>query len=110
MGQLVRLGLRRSEYEGRRREDQELVPFTPVASQSAFDIRVEGFARLKRAVPTEDRVRGRGRELSPLVRIAGLEDDRSPLWAAGHIELPGNIEMVAVVLERAGTSTSEEHS
>ena len=65
----------------------------PVAGQAALDVGVERLAVLQRAVPAEDRVRaGRG-ELAALVGVAGLEDDRSPLRAARHVELPADVEM-----------------
>jgi hypothetical protein len=59
-------------------------------------------------VPGEDGVGRRRGEVTALVGVARLEDDRAPLRAAGHVELPRDVEEGVLVLERAGRRRRQE--
>ena len=86
-GLLLRLGVGVAEHERRRGQDQQLVAAAAVPGEPALDVGVERLARLERAVPAEDRVGAGGGELAALVGVAGLEDHRTALRAARHVEL-----------------------
>jgi hypothetical protein len=71
-----------AEHESGRRHDQQVAVFPAVTGQPALDVVEEGLAVLQRAMSAEDDIgRGRG-ELTTLVGIAGLDDDRLPLGGA----------------------------
>ena len=98
VGEFLRLGVGVAEHERGGRQDQQLVVGTAVPGQPALDVGVERLPVVERAVPAEDRVGRRRRELPALVGVAGLEDHRPALRAAGHVELPGDVEVVVVML------------
>ena len=94
----------------RRRQDEQLIGGTTVASQPALHIRVEGLTRLEGAMAAEDGISGGRRELPALVGVTRLKYHRTALRAAGDIEPPHDVEELVVVLERAGFAWPEERA
>ena len=80
----------------------------PYLAQPALDVGVEGLPVLQRGVPGEDGVGRGGGELAALVGVAGLEDHRAALRAAGHVELPGDVEVRVVVREAPRRAVGQE--
>ena len=107
-GPLLCLGLGVAQDEGGGGQDLELVGRAPVAGQSSLDVAVESLAVLQGAVPGEDGVRGRRRELPPFVGVTGLEDHRMTLGWPWRGELAGDVELGTVVLEHPWPRLPEE--
>src|ERR1700722_2802312 len=90
-----------ADDEGRGRQNKQLVTTTTVTGQPAFDVFVKRLPGAQCAVPGEDRIGRSGREIPSLVRVAGLKNHRSPLWAPRHVEPPVDVEMRVLVTEFA---------
>ncbi len=96
------------EDEGGRGQDLQLVVRTAVPGEPALDVRVELPSRVEGSVPAEDRVGAGGGELPALVGVARLEDHRTALRAARHVEVALDVEVPAPVGEGPGPRVAQE--
>ena len=97
-----------AQHVRHRRQDLQLVGAAAVAGQAALGVGVEALCVGQARVTAEDGVGGAGGQLAAAVGVARLEDDGVHLGAAGHVEVPVDVELRAVVGERARRSLTHE--
>ena len=107
---LLCLGRGVAEHDRRGGDDLEIAAVAAVGTEAALDVFVERSTCVVARVAGEDDVGGAGRELPAAVAVAGLDDDRMDLWAAGHVVMAADVELAAVVAERTGVGRREELS
>jgi hypothetical protein len=104
-GELVRLGVAVAEHERRAGQDEQLIGGPAVACQARLDVTVEALPLFEPAVAREDPVGVAGRELTPGVGVAGLQQDGSALRQRGDRELPGDVDVAPMEGERPRPGT-----
>ncbi|MNS51517.1 hypothetical protein D3C72_841970 [compost metagenome] len=87
---------------------QQLLGVTPQPRGAALHITVERLALLDAGGVGEDHIRRGGSKVTPLLRIAGLEDDRLALWRALDVQRPHHREVLALVVQGMHPAGVEE--
>src|SRR5208282_4036831 len=82
-----------ADEHGDARHHDDVVGVAALGRRPGLDVAVEGLPRLKRRGVGEDPLADGGTEVTALLGVAGLEDDRLSLWRARYVERAHDREM-----------------
>jgi len=99
-GFFLGFGCRRRGDDRQPRQNPQLIRGASILDHPLFDILIVGLGVVEVAMGAKDHISNPCRQITPVVGLASLDDDRVALRRAGHIKRPTDIEPLTLVVNR----------